>query len=550
MTSPYQCPNCGNTLASETAEGLCPQCLMAAALGSDVSPSVQPEFAPTHQSRPGFTPPSVESLARLFPHLEIIETLGHGGMGAVYKARQTKLDRLVALKIIRPGTADDPAFAERFNREARTLAKLNHPHIVGVYDFGDVDYVDDHGHYHGPLYYFLMEYVDGANLRQIISSGATTPQQALAIVPQICDALQYAHLNGVVHRDIKPDNILLDSTGLVKIADFGLAKLGSESDFGLTATHQVLGTVRYMAPEQMAGSSEVDHRADIYSLGVVLYEMLTGEVPVGAFEPPSRRASVDARLDEVVMRAMASDPDRRYQSISEISNDMSGIDFGTGVPPADAVDAWPGPSTIIEKGVGALAAGVREMWNPDEESDEDGGRRTVTVSRELAESDDLPDICMVCGTVTKRKSEQNFEHTPDSYGVLIVILMVVFFPAGIVVAVMSTKKSRVQAPVCFKHRNHWLKLVLFASIAWLLIPATLFPGLAICGVFSDGATTAPRIVAGVLTAVSGVVLYVGPLIYLCCTRIGVDGITERDITFTRVHAAFARAARRIDAMRA
>ncbi len=163
------------------------------------------------------------------------------------------------------------------------------------------------------LFFIVMEYVDGVNLRQTIRSGKLTPKEALAIVPQICEALQYAHDEGVVHRDIKPENILIDKKGRVKIADFGLAKLlGRESkDHALTATNHVMGTVRYMAPEQMEGSRSVDHRADIYSLGVVLYEMLTGELPLGRFAPPSEKVQIDVRLDEVVFRSLERTPERR-----------------------------------------------------------------------------------------------------------------------------------------------------------------------------------------------------------------------------------------------
>jgi serine/threonine-protein kinase len=202
-------------------------------------------------------------------------------MGAVYKARQLGLDRWVALKILPPDASRDPAFAQRFGREARALAKLNHPHIVSVFDSGQA----------GGLYYFVMEYVDGVNLREAIQTSELGPQEAMAIVPQLCDALQYAHDEGIVHRDIKPENVLLDKKGGVKIADFGLARLLDQSNenFTLTGTHQVMGTPRYMAPEQMKQSHEVDHRADIYSLGVVFYEMLTGELPLGRFAPPSRK---------------------------------------------------------------------------------------------------------------------------------------------------------------------------------------------------------------------------------------------------------------------
>jgi len=196
--------------------------------------------------------PSPEELAQHFPQFEIVELLGKGVMGAVYKARQPQLDRYVALKILPPEVGKDPAFAERFMREARALAKLNHSSIVAVYEFGEVD----------GLYYFVMEYVDGANLRQTLVAGGLTPPEALAIVPQICDALQFAHDEGVVHRDIKPENILIDKRGRVKIADFGLAKLlgvdaedsSVEKPFTLTGTHQVMGTLQYMAPEQMKGS--------------------------------------------------------------------------------------------------------------------------------------------------------------------------------------------------------------------------------------------------------------------------------------------------------
>ena len=159
--------------------------------------------------------PRPAELAPHFPDLEILELVGRGGMGVVYKARQKRLDRLVALKILSPKIGQDPAFAERFAREARAMAMLSHPHVVAVYDFGQTE----------GLYYFLMEFVDGVNLRQLLDTGKLSPEEALAIVPQICEALQYAHDHGVVHRDIKPENMLLDKKGRVKIADFGIAKL-------------------------------------------------------------------------------------------------------------------------------------------------------------------------------------------------------------------------------------------------------------------------------------------------------------------------------------
>ena len=232
------------------------------------------------------SPPDPFELARHFPHLEILELLGQGGMGAVYKARHRRLDRLVALKILPSEVSADPAFAERFTREARACARMNHPHVVTLYDFGEA----------GGLYYLLMELVDGVNLRRMITGGKLEPREALAIVPQICEALQYAHDEGIVHRDIKPENILLDKKGRVKIADFGLAKLVHRDDtpagraaFTLTGSQQVMGTPHYMAPEQTERPQGVDHRADIYSLGVVFYEMLTGELPLGRFAAPSHK---------------------------------------------------------------------------------------------------------------------------------------------------------------------------------------------------------------------------------------------------------------------
>ena len=326
-----QCPQCGAALPKNATEGLCPKCLMLAGLDSGGAFAEQPAgFDKTVLTPPsgGFVPPALDELTPHFPQLELLELLGHGGMGAVYKARQTKLDRLVALKIIKPDTADDPTFAERFMREARTLARLSHSNIVAIHDFGEANVLlGDGGSAEDqpqPLYYFIMEYVDGANLRQLLESNELKSDQVLAVVPQICEALQFAHDEGVVHRDIKPENILVDTKGRVKIADFGLARLvaSSPQDFTLTGTHQVMGTPRYMAPEQMAGSHNVDHRADIYSLGVVFYEMLTGEVPMGQFEPPSKKAAVDGRLDEVVLRALAREPERRFQQASEMKSSV------------------------------------------------------------------------------------------------------------------------------------------------------------------------------------------------------------------------------------
>ncbi len=302
------CPKCGKTLETDAPQGLCPACLMRGAFTT--APGSSAGLAET-------TPPLPADLAAHFPQLEIMELLGQGGMGMVYKARQSQLDRLVALKLLPIRDSHDPAFAERFAREARALAKLNHPNIVSVHDFGQT----------GSYCYFIMEFVDGVNLRQMEQTQRLTPEQAIAIIPKICDALQYAHDEGVVHRDIKPGNILIDKKGRVKIADFGLAKLlgKKEGDAHLTQSNVVMGTPHYMAPEQMNNPLTVDHRADIYSLGVVFYEMLTGELPIGRFAPPSQKVQMDVRLDEVVLRTLESEPARRYQHVSEVRSDVESI---------------------------------------------------------------------------------------------------------------------------------------------------------------------------------------------------------------------------------
>ncbi|WP_261344255.1 protein kinase domain-containing protein [Stieleria varia] len=336
---------------------MCPKCLLGAGLDSLDDSQATPGSAQTSAQSGPFVPPNAESLAPHFPQLEISQLLGHGGMGAVYKARQKKLYRDVALKIIRPESASDQAFAERFGREARALARLSHPNIVAIYDFGEVTIPASDGESAAPsrLYYFLMEYVDGTDLRHVIEGGELKPEQALAIVPPICDALQYAHDHGVVHRDIKPANILIDRHGQVKIADFGLAKLASESDqdFTLTAAHQVMGTPRYMAPEQLKGSHAVDHRADIYSLGVVFYEMLTGQIPAGHFAPPSKKVQIDVRLDEVVLRSLSSEPHLRYQQVSDVKHDVDSIVNGgdeVAATPFSSASASSGSSRLGETG--------------------------------------------------------------------------------------------------------------------------------------------------------------------------------------------------------
>ena len=342
MAETKKCPQCGEEIAADAPEGLCPHCLLKVDLQADGGSQAGSEPGVTTPYSGRFVPPQPSELAPHFPQLEILELLGQGGMGVVYKARHPGLDRLVALKLLPREIGGDPAFAERFTREARALARLNHPNIVAVYDFGRTSALPSPSGRgagdEGSLFYFIMEYVDGVNLRQAIQSGGMSPKEALAIIPQICDALQFAHDEGIVHRDIKPENILLDKRGRVKIADFGLAKLLGQApgDVSLTGTQQVMGTLRYMAPEQMEGTKAVDHRADIYSLGVVFYELLTGELPIGRFAPPSKKVQIDVRLDEVVLRALEKEPEQRYQHASEVKTDVESIAVSARQAPREA----------------------------------------------------------------------------------------------------------------------------------------------------------------------------------------------------------------------
>ncbi len=271
----------------------------------------------------GWKPPEPEALDPLFPAYDIVELLGRGGMGAVYKAVQKNLKRPVAIKLLPPEMAEaDPSFAERFRREAQAMAALDHPNIVTVFDFGETE----EGHY-----YFIMEFVDGMDFHQLIHTGQLDHMGALNAVSQICDALEYAHQQGYVHRDIKPANIFINQKGVLKVGDFGLAKLTGDIEAhagenlpNLTQTGSGIGTPDYSAPEQIEGR-KVDHRADIYSLGVMLYEMLTGEIPRGNFLPPSQRVTIDVRLDEIVLKAMNSQPELRYRSITEMRTDVDRV---------------------------------------------------------------------------------------------------------------------------------------------------------------------------------------------------------------------------------
>jgi hypothetical protein len=320
------CPHCQKTI--DTGPGswpgdllTCPHCggQVAPALAATDVPSLSPPSVPVPEPAPE-TPAELAAGSQVGPY-RIEALIGRGGMGAVYRAVHTLLGRAVALKILPPHLAADKEFVSRFQREAVALAKLQHPNIVAIHDMG----------IEGERYWFAMEHVEGVNLRQILTQGKMTPEQALAVVPRLCEALEYAHQQGIVHRDIKPENILIDREGTPKIADFGLAKIvkGDAAERTLTRTSMVMGTVEYMAPEQRENTRGADHRADIYSMGVVLYEMLTGQIPAGKFDLPSQRVQVDVRLDDVVVKALQQDPERRYQRASHMGGDITSIRAGT-----------------------------------------------------------------------------------------------------------------------------------------------------------------------------------------------------------------------------
>ncbi|MCL6476982.1 MAG: Stk1 family PASTA domain-containing Ser/Thr kinase [Peptococcaceae bacterium] len=253
---------------------------------------------------------------------EVMEQLGGGGMAVVYKGRDVILNRLVTIKLMRPEYTSDEDFVRRFRREAQSVASLSHPNIVSIYDVG----------WEGDMHYLVMEYVDGKDLRSIIKrEGPLNPVRAVAIARQICDALEHAHENNIVHRDIKPHNILITRNGRAKLTDFGIAREASAAT--VTTTDTIVGSVHYLSPEQARGEA-ADPKSDLYSLGVVLYEMLAGSVPFSGDspisialkhiqsdpEPPTRRKpDIPVELERVVMRALHKDPDKRYGSAGEMS---------------------------------------------------------------------------------------------------------------------------------------------------------------------------------------------------------------------------------------
>lgn len=268
---------------------------------------------------------------------ELSEILGMGGMSEVHLARDLLLHRDVAVKLLRLDLAQDPSVNLRFQREAQNAASLNHPAIAAVYDTGEVQTPS------GTLSYIVMEYVDGVTLRDYVRvHGAMRQQQALEVIADACQALNFSHQRGIIHRDVKPANIMIGTAGAVKVVDFGIAKAIADSDIGVTQTGVVMGTAQYLSPEQARGV-RVDARADVYSLGCVLYEIATGEPPFVGDSPvavayqhvqeepaaPSKlNSEITPDLDAVVLKAMAKNPDNRYQTAAEMRTDLVRVHRG------------------------------------------------------------------------------------------------------------------------------------------------------------------------------------------------------------------------------
>src|SRR3954465_2383356 len=293
----------------------------------------------------------------------IVRKLGSGGMANVYLAEDQELGRQVAIKILNDRHAGDEQFVERFRREAQNAAGLNHPNIVSIYDRGEAE----------GTYYIAMEFLDGRSLKELIVARGPSPiPVAIGYARQVLAALRFSHRNGIVHRDIKPHNVIVDAEGRIKVTDFCIARAGAASQ--MTEAGSIIGTAQYLSPEQARGAP-VDQTSDLYSVGVVLYELLTGVVPFNgdtpveiamkhlssAPEPPSsKRADIPRDLDLVVLRALAKDPADRYQSADEMDADLARVADGGAVSPATEEAATAIISRPPSTAVTAITPAARE----------------------------------------------------------------------------------------------------------------------------------------------------------------------------------------------
>ncbi len=277
----------------------------------------------------------MSTFTQLGDRYDVGQVIGRGGMAEVYEGTDRRLNRRVAIKVLRPDLARDPMFQERFRREAQSAAGLNHPNIVAIYDTGE-DLIGD-GPNQVSVPYIVMEFVDGVTLRHMLNNGPRIlPERALEVIAGVLAALDYAHRHGIVHRDIKPANIMINTNGDAKVMDFGIARAMSDAATSVTATSAVMGTAQYLSPEQARGEL-VDARSDIYSSGCVLYELLTGVTPFNGDspvaiayqhvnEPPKPPSSIDnsipSSLDSITLGALAKSPSNRYQTAAEMRSDV------------------------------------------------------------------------------------------------------------------------------------------------------------------------------------------------------------------------------------
>jgi serine/threonine protein kinase len=312
------------------------------------------------QEHVGFQAPDPAELKKLFPGYEIEGLIATGGMGAVYRAVQKSLDRTVALKILPQEFSKDLAFCEGFEAEAKAMARLNHPNLIGVYDFGEA----------GGMLYIIMEFVKGQSIYHSAHGQAIDSQEVIRMVSAVCSGLAHAHENGIIHRDIKPSNILLDLNAQPKIGDFGLAR---PIERKIQEGEEIFGTPHYTAPEVVDAPHSVDSRADIFSVGVMLHELLTGKLPADDPRPPSAIARCDPRFDVIVRRATHTNPAGRYSSAAEMAKDLATISTTAA---AKRVVKAPGP-----RGVGRVGPRVAAPLQP---------RRMVTAKR----SSSLPSFIM------------------------------------------------------------------------------------------------------------------------------------------------------------
>jgi serine/threonine protein kinase/Flp pilus assembly protein TadD len=319
------CPKCGSEIPADAPEGGCPGCLLESGLGAFVNDEENPAAVTEGQHATGTE--RVAVLAGEFGDYELLEEIGHGGQGIVYLARQKSLNRTVALKILKLGPWASRAAPKRFRREAAAAASLDHPRIVPIYEVGERD---------GSCY-FSMQFVEGGQLDEVVDRTPTSIRRAAEVVAKIAHTVHYAHEHGILHRDIKPGNILLDTNGEPHLTDFGLARL-VEGESNVTRTQEVIGTPSYMAPEQAAGNSaELTRATDVYGLGAVLYQLLTSQPPFVAettyetirllveTEPRPPRlltSKIDRELSTICLKCLEKDPQRRYSSALALAEDL------------------------------------------------------------------------------------------------------------------------------------------------------------------------------------------------------------------------------------